>query len=110
MVIFSIKHRLIGLVAVAAAATLAVALIAWNNSRVGSHAADQLAASTRAVRASMDADMMHDSIRASVLAAQLAAAAGDAAGLESAVAEFEDSAKQMKRVGRDSGNFLQKIA
>lgn len=96
MVIFNIKYRLIGLVAVAAAATLAVSLIAWNNSRVGSQAADQLAASTRAVRASMDADMMHDSIRASVLAAQLAAAAGDAAGLESAVAEFEDSAKQMK--------------
>lgn len=91
----SIKQRLIGLVGVAVATTVTVALLAWDNGRVGRHAADHLASTTTAVRASMNADMMHDSIRASVFAAQIAAAAGDTAGLEAAAEEFEGSAKAM---------------
>ena len=93
----SIRHRLMGVVGIATGATLALALLAWHNSRLGSHAADSLAAMTGAVRASMNADMMHDSIRADVFAAQLAATSGNAAALGTAANDFEDAAKQMEQ-------------
>ncbi|MEK8032788.1 methyl-accepting chemotaxis protein [Ideonella sp. DXS29W] len=91
----SIKNRLIGLVGLSAVATLSVAGIAWYDCRTGLDASERLAATTAAVRASMNADMMHDSIRATVFGAQVAAITNNAAALAEAAKELDESGKAM---------------
>ncbi len=94
---WTLGRKLLGLAALGAMGTIAVAAagaVGLSRARSGM---DALVISTRAQRLQMDADMMHDAVRGDVLAAVLGVAAKDAARVSEGRTGFTQHAARFRQ-------------